>query len=114
MSRIAFFEGFADAKDQLQTDLAGFFHLGVDDGVGFTKNRTTLAVTDDHVANENLAQHFDADFSGVGTIIILRAVLGGHFHTASFEKSIAKGRQRNEGRGDDDVTGLTASEFAEE
>ena len=92
MSRVAFFESFADAEDQLQASLAGFFHLGIDDGIGFPKNRTTLAVTDDHVADEDFTEHLDADFSGIGTIVKLRAVLCCHFHTTCVAKCFAQGR----------------------
>ena len=97
-------EQLADAEDGLEGSAEGGVDLAVDEGVVFAEDRPTLAVTEDHVADMEVAEHRGRDFAGEGAVGLVVHVLGAHGEVGAFGGGAHRG-ERGEGRAEDHLDG---------
>ena len=103
-------QALADAEDYLQTVGQSQIHLLLEDGGCLVVVLTTLAVAQDDVLGAGALDHGGAHLTGVGSALLVGAVLGADGDAAVLQQ-IGHSGQVDEGRADDDVAvGLLSSE----
>ena len=98
---LALVDVLAHAEDDLQAGLEGELRLDDELLVGLSVVLTALGVAEDGVLAAQGGEHVHGDFAGVGTLLMVRAVLGGEGDLGAFQDVGDAGEVR-ERRGHDE------------